>query len=75
MTAQKNTAVTIMASVVIVCPHTPIRSRKTSASAVKMATPRPAVRQAMKARIAVNTSIGIAFRNPSNPSRTKEIGA
>ena len=65
MMAQKTTAVTIIESVVIVSDHRPIMSTKKKERIVKIATPLPAARQAMRAKIAVMSSIGTALSSQS----------
>ena len=72
--AQNTTAVSTMASVVMVSGQTPSRSRKASEIAVNSATPRPAIHQASSAASSTNSTNGIASRMASVPFSTWSTG-
>ena len=74
ITTQKSTAVTTIASVVMVSGQRPITSMNDRATSVNSATPRPAVRHAISASALVKTSIGVAFRKADRPLSTWVIG-
>src|SRR5690554_1070754 len=74
ITAQNSTEVMIMASVVIVCGHSPIMSMKMKPTRVKIAMVRPDHFQAASANAAVVKSMGRTLKKLSSQLRTKVTG-